>query len=821
MSLSADLLSQFVKATKDEPAKQTERTVYGTIVHDGKLYVKIDGSELLTPVTTTADVVTGDRVTVMIKDHTAIVTGNMSSPSARNATVTDVAKAVEKTNSKITELGAVVADKVSTETLEAEKARIDGLTADNIEIREKLTATEADIGDLTAKNLEVEEKLTAAEADIEKLDADKITADFLVGKYAELEKLQALEGEFNNLDSNYANFTSTTTDKLAANEASINSLTAVVIDSETGNFKFANIDFSNIGQAAVKKLFTDSGIIKDLVASDVGITGELVGVTINGDLINANTLKADRLVVKGSDGLYYKLNVNSLGESTVESMSSEDQAKLQNGLHGSNIIAKTITAEKVRVDDLVAFGATIGGFNITASAIYSGAKASVDNTTQGIYMGTDGQFAVGDSTNYLKYYKDANGNYKLAITARSVLMSSSGSVEDAVNGANQKIDNLDIGGRNLVLNSGEEISFAYKIAIFDLSEYGTQNAKNRQITMSFDAYTDEPGTGIDFYMRYVNDSGNGVAVGRSYANDLTDTYTRYSATIDVADVNLTQFAILTGPNAGAQNWSETATIYVKNVKVELGNKATDWTPAPEDVNDAIIDATDDVREAMVEQDASLIEQCKDLIDEAGASYPTIAEYQETKQSFESQFEKTDEAISSNFTKTTEQIVQVDGVLQTFKTSLSKHVEFSADNAITIGGSSGIILTVDNDNGIVFSKIATRTGVKPENLPVKSSSIKYQLHTSNATAPTGEWATTIPKIPVDYHLWIRNSITYGNPDDTEADVTVVTDSVAFGSWDGTDFYTGNIVVRLHERAQFGNFAFVPRSDGSLSFLKVGG
>ena len=36
----------------------------------------------------------------------------------------------------------------------------------------------------------------------------------------------------------------------------------------------------------------------------------------------------------------------------------------------------------------------------------------------------------------------------------------------------------------------------------------------------------------------------------------------------------------------------------------------------------------------------------------------------------------------------------------------------------------------------------------------------------------------------------------------------------------DFYTGNIVVEVNERAQFGNFAFVPRSDGSLSFLKVG-
>lgn len=44
---------------------------------------------------------------------------------------------------------------------------------------------------------------------------------------------------------------------------------------------------------------------------------------------------------------------------------------------------------------------------------------------------------------------------------------------------------------------------------------------------------------------------------------------------------------------------------------------------------------------------------------------------------------------------------------------------------------------------------------------------------------------------------------------------------FGWWDGVDFHTGNIIVKVNERAQFGDFAFVPRSNGSLDFLKVGG
>lgn len=43
----------------------------------------------------------------------------------------------------------------------------------------------------------------------------------------------------------------------------------------------------------------------------------------------------------------------------------------------------------------------------------------------------------------------------------------------------------------------------------------------------------------------------------------------------------------------------------------------------------------------------------------------------------------------------------------------------------------------------------------------------------------------------------------------------------GWWDGDYFRTGSIRVDVNERAQFGNFAFLPRTNGSLDFLKVGG
>lgn len=80
-----------------------------------------------------------------------------------------------------------------------------------------------------------------------------------------------------------------------------------------------------------------------------------------------------------------------------------------------------------------------------------------------------------------------------------------------------------------------------------------------------------------------------------------------------------------------------------------------------------------------------------------------------------------------------------------------------------------------------------------------------------------------------HKYIRfseNGITIGSSENAitlEIDNDMIAfkrNGVQFGWWDGVDFHTGNIVVKVNERAQFGNFAFIPRSDGSLMFLKVG-
>lgn len=422
MTLSNDLASQFAKLLNDgNDKKPKETSMYGTFVEsDKKKYVKLDGSELLTPVIQTAAAKDGERVTVTVKNRTAVVTGNLSSPAARSGDVEDL-------SAKVLSVEELMAKKVSTDELEATIGRIETLETDNATIRDTLTAQSAKIDDLEADNATINGTLTAQSAKIDNLETTKLSAEIAEITYATITNLDATNVAIRNLNVDYGKFKDATVESFRATEADIESLNTTKLSAEQADIRYANIDFSNIGKAAIEQFYATSGIIKDLVIGDQTVTGELVGVTIKGDLIEGNTIKADKLVVKGSDGLYYKLNVSA---ETVETEQTD-----QNSLNGSIITAKSITATKISVEDLVAFDATIGGFNITDNAIYSGVKSSVDNTTRGIYQDKDGQIAFGDGDSFLKYFKDKDGKYKLAISADNIKFSASNKDLDTVLGS--------------------------------------------------------------------------------------------------------------------------------------------------------------------------------------------------------------------------------------------------------------------------------------------------------------------------------------------------------------------------------------------------
>lgn len=385
MQLSADLVSKFVKATKDTKT-QDGTTMYGTVVMQNDTpYVRLDGSDILTPVTSMADVHSLERVMVLVKDHTATIMGNVSSPSARS--------------DDVKELTEVVADKASIGDLKAINADIENLKADNVEISDKLTATEADIKDLEADNVTINEKLTANNASIKELEVDNVSIH----------------------------------EKLTANDATIEELQTGKLDAKLADIKYAQIDFANIGKAALEQFFAKSGLIENVVVGDQQITGTLVGVTILGDSIKGGTVIADKLVIKGEDGLYYKLNTDG---NTVEKEQTD-----YNSLDGGVIRAKSITATKIAVDDLVAFGATIGGWHIVDGGLYSGTKESMSNISRGTYLGSDGQINVGDSDNFIMFYVDNKGESHLAISADKFTLGKQ-NIENVISDIKQDVDNV-------------------------------------------------------------------------------------------------------------------------------------------------------------------------------------------------------------------------------------------------------------------------------------------------------------------------------------------------------------------------------------------
>lgn len=414
MNMSNDLITEFAKELSSKPEQKKESLVNGTAIKVGDtVYAKIDGSSMWTPVATTAiikseDEANGERVTILVKDHSATIVGNTSTPAARSDDV-------DTMGMQIHELDIVTAYRVNADDITAVRATITELKTISAKHQE-MSAVTAQIEELTAKLIDTE-YISAKNMDVIVAEIEQLKASF--GEFGEIiaDDAEFVEAQIGILNGHTANFNYVSTNSLKAMKAAIVELDVNKLSAEEANLKYVNIDFANIDEAWMNEFYSKSGLIQFITSEDLTVSGQLVGVTIKGDLIEAGTLVADKLVVKGTDGLYYKLNTDG---ATTEAEQTE-----YNSLNGKVIAAKSITADKISVSDLVAFGADIGGFHISDNAIYSGVKNSIENTTRGIYFDTEGEFSFGDNLNFIKYYKDVDeeGNevYRLAISAESIV----------------------------------------------------------------------------------------------------------------------------------------------------------------------------------------------------------------------------------------------------------------------------------------------------------------------------------------------------------------------------------------------------------------
>ena len=360
MSLSYDLISEFVKITNDKKDDKKEGTVYATVVSgtEGK-YVRIDGSDLLTPMDTTTDIEDGERVTLMIKDHKAIVTGNVTTPSASTTKVDKVSESVNSVSDRVGTFELVVADKVSTNELEAYKATIEVLIANKATI-EDLTATNAKIENLEVKNAEIE-NLVAEKATIEDLEAVNATIENLKVKDAEIENavvenLKATTADIKILNADFAQIKTLVNGNLTSDNILSFNLTSEKVTVDDAFIKDAMIDTISAGKINAGKINTNS----------VSIGSEDGGMLITGSTQQFTDKNGNVRIQIGKD---------ASGDFTFILYGEDGQGQIinQNGITASAI------SDGLIVNDMVSDHAAISGGKLDISSVIT--EINSDNST--------------------------------------------------------------------------------------------------------------------------------------------------------------------------------------------------------------------------------------------------------------------------------------------------------------------------------------------------------------------------------------------------------------------------------------------------------
>lgn len=373
--LTRDVLKDFADIVIDESNKDEEVTAYGTTVEsDGVDYVKLDGSSLLTPITTTTDIKPGERVLVLIKNHQAVIIGNSSNPSAGSQ---------ELNNLK--------------ETVNLDKATIKDLVANNVTINDSLKANSARIDSLEATNVEINGKLTADRADITRLDTEKLNADEADIRYAKVDELRATSADVVKLNADYAKFKDASVKRLDANEASIQDLDAKKLSAEAADIKYLTIDNAkatylqagdfNAYKATVETLLAAKASIEELESNYLKVNQaeatyakitELDALTGNFNTLNADLAKVEELVAK-------KASIEDLNAANASIQTLQTDLTTANQLIAKKVDAEYVDSEIVKAtetitDDLTAIHAIVDVLDTKYATIeqLNAAKANLE-----------------------------------------------------------------------------------------------------------------------------------------------------------------------------------------------------------------------------------------------------------------------------------------------------------------------------------------------------------------------------------------------------------------------------------------------------------
>ncbi|HFA9664949.1 TPA: phage tail protein [Neisseria gonorrhoeae] len=199
---------------------------------------------------------------------------------------------------------------------------------------------------------------------------------------------------------------------------------------------------------------------------------------------------------------------------------------------------------------------------------------------------------------------EANKQAGIAITAeqQARILQLQQNLQQAKTFAEQKVNGLQVGGRNYIVGSNVMINHAYNTTMSISNELIAALNISRLVTVSvYVEYSKlialgNRRLGYEFVITYTDNSKHYVHAWKPVSEaDLGGSYAgRFSLTHALHNGKTIQSITSTGLHI--QCTAENVKLGLP--KVEIGNKATDWTPAPEDIENKVADIQTDLQNAI-------------------------------------------------------------------------------------------------------------------------------------------------------------------------------------------------------------------------------
>ena len=639
------------------------------------------------------------------------------------------------------------------DTLIANKADIEDLSAVNADI-ENLRANKADVTDLNAANGNITNltsqvgqietiingHFTGTDAQILNITAENTTFDNAVIKNAMIDTVSADKMNTGTLNTNNVNIESEdggikisgATQQFKDKEGHIR----VQIGKDAqGNFTFCLFSQDGTGilldETGIKTGAVPNGlIVNDMVSDTANIAGSKLDISSVITSINNNTTSIKSSVIKFDDtGQTLQVAFNEL-KTKVDTI---DEVVIGGDL--SSVIEQVTTnttnigVMQGQISSLIA-NTTItkeDGTVVQLKDEYNSTKDTVNSHTTKI-----GSL----ETNYNK----VSGDLASVTSKQTALEQNLDGFKTTVSNTyttKTEFDNLSIGGRNLLRNTdlvksdsytGNNTSLTTPIKWRNAGVSDGSNITRTRYQITDNNYIKNEMYGIKFTIGSKMDSPTIAQDNVTMVHNETYTMSCYAKALSGSNYKLIfQYGssgsikqyVTISTEWKQYSWTfkydkskfndnlqtkiifgvqgDSTEVSICGMKLETGNKATDWTPAPEDQEEYTNSSVANSEKTLNANIDSAVDKAKsDTLAEVNDKYANKTDYEEFKRTTSSSIEQTNNAVTVKFNNAIETAQSISGELTKFKHSVTTNINMNEDG-ISIGKSnSPFSVNISND-----------------------------------------------------------------------------------------------------------------------------